>query len=516
MKLLKKINLKNNKSNFYLQQENYKDNEYEYEPINISENYISPYKAKRNKIKRNKKSYIFVYLFIFSVISFIIIVIYKINYKIIGNKNLETNQIRIKEKDVNEKIGIAFVMKNIYGNGIGRMLSLLCNELVKINKYDIYLITGQGSKDDFIFDKKIKIKRLGDNRTLIEEFDKTTDIKIYVLQNELSTSSIQFYQSLNGGKKIIGVMHGVYLSNIYTNQTGVYSIWKRNQYFDAYIQVIADDYYVNKRLGINNSFFIPNLYTFDPEKTPNSNLTYNNLMIMGRESDKVKGGLYGIKAMDIIRKEIPDAKLYLVTADYPLVFLGNIIKELNLTNNIEIIHFAKNISHYFLNSSVLLYPSLSEASPLVMNEGKAHGLPIVAFNVTYSPPYQDGVILVEHLNYTQMAEEAIKLLRDYNYRKIKGLESKLSMNKFSNRETIEKWDRLFTVLINNDIVEYKKLQEYTFERYYDEEKARSHLEMAWNKGRIYNRVFCCHEFKDMLNLDYLNKIKNCDDLSICK
>ena len=151
-----------------------------------------------------------------------------------------------------------------------------------------------------------------------------------------------------------------------------------------------------------------------------------------------------------------------------------------------------------------------------MNEGKAHGLPIVAFNVTYSPPYQNGVILVENMNYTQMAEEAVKLLKDYNYRKIKGLESKLSLNKFSNKETVDKWDRLFTVLMNNDPVEYKKLQDYTFENYYDEEKARSHLETNWNMGKIYNRVFCCHDFNDMLKLDYINNIKNCEDLSKCK
>ena len=104
-----------------------------------------------------------------------------------------------------------------------------------------------------------------------------------------------------------------------------------------------------------------------------------------------------------------------------------------------------------------------------MNEGKAHALPIIAFNCTYSPPYQKGVILVENMNYTQMAEEAIKLLKDYNYRKIKGLESKLSLNEFSNRDTLDKWDRLFEVLLKNDTVGFNKLKEYTFERYYDEE-----------------------------------------------
>ena len=297
-----------------------------------------------------------------------------------------------KEKAINmnkDRIGVAFVSKHIFGNGIGRMLSILCSDLAKLDKYDIYLITGQGYSLDFKFDERVKKVRIAGNKTLIENFDKTSNIKIYVLQNDLTPQNINWYKSLNGGKKVIGIMHGVYMSSIYSNQTGVYKIWKSNKLFDAYIEVIADDYYVNEKLGINNSFFIPNMYTFDADKTPNSNLTYKNLMIMGRELDKIKGGLYGIKAMKLIVEKIPDAKLYFISSNYKIDFLSNLINELDLTKNIEILHYTPNVTHYFLNSSILLCPSLSESFPMVMNEGKAHGLPIVAFNISYSPPYQN-------------------------------------------------------------------------------------------------------------------------------
>jgi len=439
------------------------------------------------------------------------------------NNESENEKKEVKEsndeKAINmnkDRIGIAFVSQHIFGNGIGRMLSILCSELVKLDKYDIYLITGQGYGLDFKFDEKVKIIRIAGNRTLIENFDKTSNIKIYVLQNDLTPESINWYKSLNGGKKVIGIMHGVYMSSIYSNQTGVYKIWKSNKLFDAYIQVIADDYYVNEKLGINNAFFIPNMYTFDVDKTPKSNLTYKNLLIMGRELDKIKGGLYGIKAMKLIVEKIPDAKLYFISANYKIEFLTNLIKELDLTRNIEILHFTPNITHYFLNSSILLCPSLSESYPMVMNEGKAHGLPIVAFNISYSPPYQNGVTVCEILNYTQMAEESIKLLEDYEYRKKKGIEAKESLKYFSNKDIIDKWDRLFKVLISGDLDEYKKLQKYTFENYYDEEKARDHLETNFNKGKIYNPYFCCHDFNDMLNITYINNIEGCKNQSLCK
>ena len=418
----------------------------------------------------------------------------------------------------NEKIGVAFVYKYLYGNGIGRMLSLLCSDLAKLEIYDIYILTGESHPSiDFHFDKRVIKVPLIDNKTLIQQYDKDSNIKIYILQNDLTPSSISWYKNLNGGKKVIGIVHGVYMSSIFANLTGVYSIWKYLSIYDAYIQVNADDYYVNKRLGINNSFFLPNLYTYDTDTTKKSNLTYNNLVIIGRELDKIKGGLYGIKAMDIIRREVPDAKMYFISSNYKITFLENLIKELNLTQNIERLYFTKNISKYFWNSSIFINPSLSEACPMVINEAKAHGLPIVGFNISYSVPYQTGVIRVETTNYTQMAEECIKLLKDYNYRKKMGMEAKLSMKRMSNNETIQRWSQLFEVLVNNDMEGYKKLQELTFEKkYYDEESARDHLESNWKQGQIFNRYFCCHDFNDMLNITYINNIKGCKNQSLCK
>ena len=152
----------------------------------------------------------------------------------------------------NGRIGIAFVFKSLYGNGIGRMLSLTCSELSKLEKYDIYMITGDAIPSlDFYFDKRVIMVRIGNNKSLIQKYNETLNIKIYVLQNDLNPSTIKWFRNLNGGKKVIGVTHGVYMSSIFDNLTGVYSIWHYHNLYDAYISVIADDYYFNKRLGIN-------------------------------------------------------------------------------------------------------------------------------------------------------------------------------------------------------------------------------------------------------------------------
>jgi len=544
----------------------YANNDEEFEVLEkdlFTNNINNSNSSKQKQKKRNFYSFIFIpiiFIILFIVILFFVFKYLKIYfqesqikpkeslfYNINNNNSFNPNEIIIPDKTIkynesfenktisknseiiindtflinnhdNGRIGVAFVYKYLYGNGIGRMLSLLCSELALIDKYDIYLITGPLHPTiDFNFDEKVIKVPIIDNKTLIEKYDKSSNIKIYVLQNDLTPSSIRWYQKLNDGKKVIGIVHGVYMSSIFANLTGVYSIWKNTKYYDAYIQVNADDYYVNKRLGINNSFFLPNLYTYDPDKTNNSNLTYNNALIIGRELDKIKGGIYGVKAMDLVRKEIPDAKLYMISANSKIKEIEDLIQKLNLTENIKIVYLTKKLSKYFLNSSVFINPSLSEACPMVINEAKAHGLPIVGFNVSYSFPYQTGVITTQVTNYTQMAEEIIKLFKDYNYRKQKGFEAKESMKLVSNNETAYKWCQLFEVLVNNDSEGYKKLQEATFsEKYYNEEKARDHLESNWKQGKIFNKYFCCHEFDDMLNISYINAIRGCDNQSLCK
>ena len=69
---------------------------------------------------------------------------------------------------------------------------------------------------------------------------------------------------------------------------------------------------------------------------------------------------------------------------------------------------------------IYIHLYLKLAYPMAMNEGKAHGLPLLAFDVPYSVPYQEGVIVVDQLDCKALAKEAIMLLKDYNYRKEMG------------------------------------------------------------------------------------------------
>ena len=423
----------------------------------------------------------------------------------IGKNITRKNEKNLRKKE--EKIGVAFIYHILHSNGVARVISLTSDYLIKTGKYNVYLITGKPTAKDYKYDNRIKRFACHDNRTLIRSLRRELNIKYFVLNNQLTESLIKFLQSLNS--YVVGIFHGVYLSAIFHNNTNSYRTWYKFDFYNAFIAIAADDLYFYKKLGYKNATFIPNLYTFEPSESPESNLTYNNIVMLGRAHDKIKGSKYAIKAMSYIVKEVPDAHLIFASSDKNVKELENLAKNYSISQNI-IFKFFPNISEIFLNSSVLMFTSLCEAFPMAMNEGKAYGLPVVAFNIPFSMPFQTGVITVPHLDVEALAKETIKLLKDYNYRKKKGREAKLSLNRFNNNDTINLWLKLFDSL---DKGYYRKFQEEMDNKYYNEETAREHVLMHYNSALRFNKYFRCHKFDDMLKMKYIRNIKNCTNVT---
>ena len=419
------------------------------------------------------------------------------NYTDDNNKNNTTR-----------KIVLAFAYSTLYSNGIARFITLTSKYFMETGKYDICFITGKPYSKEYSFDPKIKRFIAYDNYTLIKKIIRSEHIDIVILQNVLSNSAADFYKKL--GVKVVCIFHGIYMSAMFHGNTNSYRNWYKFDSFDSFVFIASDDYYFYNNLGFKNGIFIPNLYTFEPSQTQNSNLTYNNIIMLGRLNDEIKGAKYAVMAMSYIVKEVPDARLNLVTSDSRIQFLKNLTNELNLTNNVFIQYHTYNISQLFWNSSVHMYTSLTEAFPMAMNEGKAHGLPIVAFGVPFSNPYQDGVINVDLLDIKALANETIKLLKDYDYRKKMGEYAKKSLEMFSNNETVYLWERLFRSLLSEDKNEYRELQKEIESKYYNQEKAKEHVEKHYQSLLRYNNTFSCHSLDDFIDPEKVKNIKECE------
>ena len=220
--------------------------------------------------------------------------------------------------------------------------------------------------------------------------------------------------------------------------------------------------------------------------------------------------------MEYIVKEVPDAVLYLVSSDSRVQYLKNLTHALNLTKNIIFKGGTFNITQLFYNSSVHMYTSLSEAFPMALIEGKAHGMPVVGFDVPYSLPYQQGFIGVELFDVKGLARETIKLLKDYEYRKRKGEEAKKSLDVVKNNETVELWGRLCDSLLSSNREDYRKLQREIENKYYNETRARQHLESHYNILLRYNFNLSCHSFDSFTNMTYLKNISKCNMTKVNK
>lgn len=421
------------------------------------------------------------------------------------SENISNNDI-ILYNNTKKKISIAFVYSTLYANGIARFIAVTANYLIETGKYDIYIITGNPYSKDYKINNKIKKVPIYGNSTLLRNFTKYIKIDFFILQNVVGRGTVNFYKQL--GKKVIGMFHGLYMSAMFHGIVSSYKNWIEFDYFDAYIIIGYDDYFFYKKLGFKNEIFIPNLYTFEPSSIKISNLTYHNIVMLGRMADKIKGGIYAIQTMRYVINEIPDAKLIMASSNSNIDFLKDLAKRLNITKNIIFNSYTENISELFWNSSVLMYTSLSEAFPMAMNEAKAHGLPVVAFDVPYSPPYHSGVILVDMLDCKSLANETIKLLKDYNYRRKMGEESKFSLNKFKNSETIKLWEKLFNSLLEGE-ESFRKLQKKVEMKYYNEEKARKRFEKKYNDLLRYNKNFTCHTLNNFTDINYIKNISNC-------
>lgn len=423
-------------------------------------------------------------------------------------KDLE-DEDKLPKNKTKKKIKIAFNYYSLQANGIGRFIAVTANNLIKTEKYEIVFITEKPpTPGEFEYDSRIKRFVSNNNYTVIQNISKHENIDIVVLQNVLSTSVVKFYQKL--GQKVICMFHGVFLSAVVHNIIEHYKYWSQFDSCDSFIFIAADDYYIYKNLGFKNEIFMPNLYTFDPSEVKSSNLTHKNIVILGRLNDAIKGIIYAIQSMFYIVKEVPDALLYLYSSDSRIQFLKNLTHNLNLTKNIIFRPSTKNISQVFWNSSIHMFTSLSEAFPMAMNEGKAHGLPIVGFKVPYSLPYQQGFIGVELFDVKGLARETVKLLKDYNYRKKMGEISKKSLDVFKNNDTVELWGKLCDSLISKDRNDYRKFQKEIEDKYYNEKKAREHLENQFNIFLKRNINLTCHRFDNFLDVNYLRNIKPCN------
>jgi len=162
--------------------------------------------------------------------------------------------------------------------------------------------------------------------------------------------------------------------------------------------------------------------------------------MIGRAYDPIKRFDIGIKAMPLIIKEIPECKMNIIST--PFINLMLLIKNLSLENNVKFSGYNKNPEIFFRNASLHLLCSLSETYSLVLAETKIFRIPSILCGLDYFALAKGGTVIIYDDNPITLAEESIKIMRNYTYRKMLGNEARNSMKNHKNYLTVKKWIKL--------------------------------------------------------------------------
>ena len=235
--------------------------------------------------------------------------------------------------------------------------------------------------------------------------------------------------------------------------------------------------------------------TFDWNLIIPSDLSNNNIIMLGRADDEFKRFDLGIIAMKTIIKDIPNCEMNI--ASFPLEKYKILIKYLSLEKNVKFLGYQENIEIFLKNSSLHILTSLSESYPMVLSETKIFGIPSIICGLDFLALAKEGTVIIYDDNPTTIAKESIKILKNDSYRKKLGKRARNSMKSKKNTIIAQKWKDLILSIYNGK------------ESYYMDNSNRNNImtEKEANK-MLNNQLILLKRRKSYLCNLTLDKLKN--------
>ena len=364
---------------------------------------------------------------------------------------LENNKLDI------DLIKVGYYCNSIKYGGVERVMALLINYLSKEKMFIHFLLTKKGKLEGeysipgtiqriYLSEKKISLLqaiKINNIDILIYNFYEKSEIKEL---NKLKTTKIIYYDHSS-------YFYWIYLNN-YKFQDTVYYEYKNCNYVISLIPLEND--YLFKKWGIK-SILMDNPTTFEYDSVIPSDLTEKNIIMIGRVNDPIKRFDLGLRIMERIIEEVPDCKMNIVSKSSKKY--EKLIHKLKLEKYVKFVGFKNDIKIYLKNSSLHLFPSLSESYPMVLSETKIFGIPSIICGLDYLALAKGGTIIIYDDNPVTIAKEAIKLMKDDSLRKKLGNEARKSMKKRKNENIAKKWVKLFLSIYKGNELIFKKISD---------------------------------------------------------
>jgi hypothetical protein len=365
-----------------------------------------------------------------------------------------SNKFNLKfDKNVKKKINIGIYAFGIKNGGRARSTSLLINKIDQLQIFNIFLFTKRGKEKDE-YQLPNNLKRITIKNDLIKQIKKNKlDILIYQLSIH---EEIETLNNLHKVKVIFYLHLGVF-DWIYGNYNIFKAIYRDYINSKYVINIIPyENDYLFKEWGIK-SMLMSNFMTYEFEKVIPSNLISKKILMIGRGDAKKKSFEIGIQAMEYIIKELPESEMTIISDLNRITKLVHLISNINLENKIKLVGYTASPELFFKNASLNLFPSLSEAFPLVMCETKIYGIPNILLGLDYTSISKGGTFIIYDETSESLGKISIKILKNQTYKNIMGEKAKKSMKKFNNNLLLKKWVQLIMCIYNGD-EEYESLK----------------------------------------------------------
>lgn len=327
---------------------------------------------------------------------------------------------------------ISFLISELKSSGgTQRMLCTLSNLLIE--DFDIKVLVNEEGSSFYKLDSRIDIVVLPS----IEHGYLNRNIFIYKV---LKKNDIDYFISLDS--------NSIVFNSLFLPKKTKLIIWEhfslKNNYKKLHF-TISRHYAVlrSKKLVLLSNSEVSSWTNYNPLSWRKSELIYNSLTVKkaatnpgNRQKSKyilAIGNDIETKGFDILINCWKD-----LNNDYILRIIGLNDDQVDMLNsdikhysikNIEIYGKVKNIEEFYESSSIFLLSSRKEATPLVLIESQAYGLPAIVFNHLPSvlEIIDESALIVEFDETGESFKNAINRLVNDNQ-----LYEKLSLNAFKN------------------------------------------------------------------------------------
>ena len=204
-----------------------------------------------------------------------------------------------------------------------------------------------------------------------------------------------------------------------------------------------------KKWGIN-SLLMNNFITYNFSKIIPSDLFSNRILMIGRGDAKKKRFIMGILAFDYLVQEIPKCELIIISDLKGTFKIQYLMKNINLENNIKLMGYSSTPEIFFKNASFNMFPSISEAFPLVICETKIYDIPNVLLGLDYTTISEGGTIIIYDETPESLAKSSLDILKSYQFRNYLGIKAREYMKIYNNDLLIKKWIKLILSIYNGE------------------------------------------------------------------